>query len=281
MSADPLLQSPKELDRLRATFQDADISTHSKKWDGLWTESFTPWDRGGPSAALGDIIESRQDLFPATTDSATGRRRTALVPGCGRGYDVQFLAAFGYDTFGLDVSPIAVQEATETQKKMSDDEVFQPRKRDGVQVEKGKFTFLNGDFFSDDFLDTTQTKTFDLIFDYTFFCALPPDMRSKWADRMSQLLAPEGRLVCLEFPLSKDPSSGGPPWGLSPEIYGAHLSRPGEQVTYDTNSKPVEDDSKPNEKALKRLVRVKPERTHKSGYDLEGNVVDHIAVWGH
>lgn len=40
-------------------------------------------------------------------------------------------------------------------------------------------------------------------------------MRPQWASRMADLLAPTGMLVCLEFPMYKDPTLPGPPWGLN------------------------------------------------------------------
>ena len=40
-------------------------------------------------------------------------------------------------------------------------------------------------------------------------------MRPQWAARMSQVVASDGVLVCLEFPMYKDPTQPGPPWGLN------------------------------------------------------------------
>lgn len=40
-------------------------------------------------------------------------------------------------------------------------------------------------------------------------------MRPQWAARMADLLSPAGMLVCLEFPMYKDPNLPGPPWGLN------------------------------------------------------------------
>jgi hypothetical protein len=101
---------------------------------------------------------------------------------------------------------------------------------------------------------------------------------------MAELLNPEdGRLVCLEWPLAKDPSTGGPPWGLSAEVYLAHLGRPGEEVKYGEDGKLVEEKETNNAGSpggLRRLARVKPARTHKAGYDAEGKVTDFISVWG-
>ncbi|KMT15571.1 hypothetical protein BVRB_3g059210 isoform B [Beta vulgaris subsp. vulgaris] len=54
---------------------------------------------------------------------------------------------------------------------------------------------------------------FDLIFDYTFFCAIEPKMRSAWATRMGDLLKPDGELITLMFPI--DDHDGGPPYKTS------------------------------------------------------------------
>jgi len=47
-----------------------------------------------------------------------------------------------------------------------------------------------------------------------FLCAMPPELRPDWAQRMTELVKPGGYLICLEFPLYKDRSLPGPPWGL-------------------------------------------------------------------
>jgi hypothetical protein len=99
---------------------------------------------------------------------------------------------------------------------------------------------------------------------------------------MSELLKPDGRLVCLEWPLKKSLSTGGPPWGVSAEAYLAHLSHPGEDIEYDENGPAMKSLPKtPGKSALRQLARIKPARTHKPGCDEDGNVDDHISVWAH
>lgn len=291
--------------RLQATFHGQDFSSHVLKWDGLWKEAYTPWDRGGPSMALDDLLSdnnnnnhnnnssssrsrSRQHagLLPES-DSQKEKRKTAFVPGCGRGHDVLLLSAWGYDVVGLDYAADATREAIENEKKTGMDEIYRSR-----GANKGTITWLSGDFFDDGWLREAGRTTFDLIFDYTFFCALPPEARSRWAKRMSQLLAPDiGRLLCLEWPLMKPASTGGPPWGVTAEAYEAHLAHPGERVAYDQEGRPVrvvgdamqqQEQQQPMvEDGLKRLARFRPRRTHKPGYDSDGNVIDFISVWSH
>ncbi|KAH8685710.1 thiol methyltransferase-like protein [Tricladium varicosporioides] len=264
-------------ERLLSHFK-GDEAEHGSKWDELWKEGFLPWDKGFPSPALVDLLAERQDLFE---EVPKGRRRKALVPGCGKGYDVLLLSAHGYDAYGLEISGKALEAAKQNEKETSGDDVYKPK--DGV--EKGSVTWLEGDYFKDDFLKNVEGDgVFDLIYDYTikFLCALPPSLRPAWSARQVQLLAPEGRLICLEFPTYKPPSTGGPPWALPPKIYEAHLPRPGERLPYGEDGS-LRDDmlGKPSHLGLQRLAHFQPKRTHKIGYSAEGKVTDWVSVWSH
>jgi methyl halide transferase len=93
---------------------------------------------------------------------------------------------------------------------------------------------------------------------------------------MSDLLSPTGTLICLEFPLYKDPSAGGPPWALREETYIQHLARPGEEIEYKDGLVVVPETITRNSKALVRKARWMPERTHEIGKG-----TDHISLWTH
>lgn len=146
--------------RLLSHFETAKGTTEQgQKWDDLWKEGFLPWDKGFPNPALVDLLTERQDLFPPLES-----RRKALVPGCGKGYDVLLLSAFGYDAYGLEISSNALEAARKNEEEMSGKGVYETR--DGV--EKGSVTWLTGDFFADGFLKDVQGEgSFDLIYDYT------------------------------------------------------------------------------------------------------------------
>ena len=145
--------------RLLSHFQ-GDFSQHGQKWDDLYKENFLPWDKGFPNPALVDLLSERQDLLPSP-----GRKRLkALVPGCGKGYDVLLLSAFGYDGYGLEISSRALDAARNTEKEMNGKGVYETREG----AEKGGITWLAGDFFEDEFLmDVKVDGKFDLIYDYT------------------------------------------------------------------------------------------------------------------
>lgn len=115
-----------------------------------------------------------------------------------------------------------------------------------------------------------------------FLCALPPNMRPAWSKRQNELLAPQGRLVCLEFPTYKEPSTGGPPFGLPPKVYTAILPRPGVEMKYSDEGDLIETElGPPSEKGLKQIAHFKPKRTHQIGYAEDGTITDWIGVWVH
>ncbi len=271
---------------------------HNDRWHNLWEKGeFLPFDRGQPNPALIDTLTDRHTLVGKPVISHNGKtRKRALVPGCGRGYDVLLLAAFGYDAYGLEVSESAVKACNEFAEK----EFAQYTTR-GSEYGCGMVKFVLGDFFKNDWFEELRLPAggFDLIYDYTvgrpyesrahymlmllqFLCALPPARRPDWALRTSQLLnrSSEARLICVEFPTYKAPSTGGPPFGLTPDVYVSHLSRPGEHVPYTPQGYPEESSSSKEgidgKSGLVRLDHWQPERTHAIGKG-----TDWVSVWTH
>ncbi|KAH7356592.1 thiol methyltransferase-like protein [Rhexocercosporidium sp. MPI-PUGE-AT-0058] len=252
--------------RLLSHFTSAQGSAeHGSKWNELWTEGFLPWDKGFPNPALSDLLSQRQDLLPPPSSQQSLRKKKALVPGCGKGYDVLLLSAHGYDGYGLEISSKALEEARKVEGEMAGKGDYATREG----VERGSGGVLGG-------------EKFDLIYDYTFLSALPPVMRPAWSERFVDLLAPEGRVVCVEFPTYKPPSTGGPPFALPPKVYLAHLTRPGEELPYAEDGELLESKlGEPSKSGLVRVAHFQPERTHQIGYDADGKVTDWVSVWRH
>ncbi|XP_021752025.1 probable thiol methyltransferase 2 isoform X2 [Chenopodium quinoa] len=155
-------------------------------WERCWEERVTPWDLGKPTPVLQHLLQ---------TDSLPKGR--ALVPGCGSGYDVVTLASPERYVIGLDLSEVAVEKARELASSTPN---------------ANYVSFLQADFFN-----WEPTELFDLMFDYTFFCAIVPNMRPAWATRMGDLLKPDGELITLMFPI--DDHEGGPPYKTSVADY--------------------------------------------------------------
>ena len=152
-------------------------STHPDFWNGRYAAGKTPWDFGGVPAALKSFL---------ARSSASGR---VLIPGCGSGYEVQAFHEAGYDVTAIDFSPAAVDQA---------------RKVLGALAKK----VILGDFFTDDF----GRNSFDLIYERTFLCSMPPSRWPDYTNRMAALLSPEGKLIGL-FLYGQQPS--GPPYPLT------------------------------------------------------------------
>ncbi|PYH45963.1 thiol methyltransferase [Aspergillus saccharolyticus JOP 1030-1] len=239
-------------------FAEQPVELHTDRWSQLWdTDNSDLWDRGKPSPALVDLIEERRDLVSLV--GPDGRKKKALVPGCGKGYDVVMLALHGYDVYGLEISSTGVSVA----RRYAENELANPQAYNWgasrVDCQPGQVEFIQGDFFKRDW--EKPGLKFDLIYDYTFLCALHPTMRPQWAARMAELLIPGGQLVCLEFPLYKDPSLPGPPWGLK----GVHwnlLAEGGDGIVH-----PEQNDKEPRPPNAKftRTLYVKPARSYESG----------------
>ncbi|XP_002275789.3 probable thiol methyltransferase 2 [Vitis vinifera] len=155
-------------------------------WEKSWQQGHTPWDLGKPTPIIQHLHQ--------TGTLPSGK---TLVPGCGCGYDVVTIACPERFVVGLDISDSAIKKAKELSSSLWN---------------ANHFTFLKEDFFT-----WNPTELFDLIFDYTFFCAIEPDMRSVWAKRMRHLLKPDGELLTLMFPISDH--AGGPPYKVSVADY--------------------------------------------------------------
>jgi methyl halide transferase len=132
-----------------------------------------------------------------------------IVPGCGRGYAPRALSFGGRHCIGLDVAPSAVKAAKEYLKS------------NPPPSENSKVDFFQGSFF--EYKDSDGDKSFDFAYDYTFLCALQPEMREQWASTYARLLKDDGVLMTVVFPITGH--QHGPPFALTVGIVG-RLLRP-------------------------------------------------------
>ncbi|EPZ33868.1 S-adenosyl-L-methionine-dependent methyltransferase [Rozella allomycis CSF55] len=86
------------------------------------------------------------------------------------------------------------------------------QRQNSLAISNNELEFIAADFF-----ELSLPNPADVVFDYTFLCALDPSFRNQWASRMGSLIKPSGLLVTLMYPLSDH--EGGPPFSLSIEIY--------------------------------------------------------------
>ncbi len=152
-------------------------------WDARYANEDTPWDLGGPPPALVELL----DATPA--DEPRGR---VLVPGAGRGHDAIAWAVAGHRVTAVDFAPRALEACAALAAAA------------GVSVEGVVADVLE--------LPESLRGSFDLVWEHTCFCALPPAARERYAGSMAAALAPDGRLVAL---LWNHGNPDGPPFDVT------------------------------------------------------------------
>ncbi len=128
-------------------------------WEERYQAGNRPWENYGIPKLLTHVLGS---IKP------TGK---VLLPGCGSAYEIKAFLEAGWDAWGIDFSETAVKRAKEILPEYAD-------------------RILLGDFF-----DYQFEHSFDVIYERSFLCALPLQLRNNYAERMHDLLTPEGKLV--------------------------------------------------------------------------------------
>jgi SAM-dependent methyltransferase len=158
------------------------------------------WDYGGVPCALAEFLKRH------------AMRGRVLVPGCGSGYEIRAFDAAGWNVLGLDFSRAAVDLARK---------VLGPV---GERVPKGDF-----------FTHPLDPGSFDLIYERTFLCALPPAAWPAYAERMAELLKSDG-LLCGFFFFG--PEEEPPPYPTSPmdlsRLLGTTFERTADEPVVDS-----------------------------------------------
>ena len=151
-------------------------------WSNKYKKNTTGWDIGHISTPLKQYFEQLSD-----------KSISVLIPGGGNGHEAEYLHNLGFkNVFLLDI-------------------VMQPLENFIHRVpEFSKEHLIQSDFFK-------LSGQYDLIIEQTFFCALDPSLRAKYAEKVYELLTKNGKLVGLlfDFPLSDD----GPPFGGGTKEY--------------------------------------------------------------
>ncbi|MCH2213742.1 MAG: TPMT family class I SAM-dependent methyltransferase [Flavobacteriales bacterium] len=171
-------------------------------WQSRWETGKTGWDIGYASPALVDFAKTFND-----------EEIKILIPGCGNGYEAEELHKLGYkNTHALDLAPGAFHS-------------LQNRYPDFPEG-----NMILGDFFE-------FNGRFDLILEQTFFCAINPNLRRAYAQKMIELLEPGGTLAGLLFdaPLLTDH----PPFGGSKEVYRPFFEDLFELKTFERSTKSI------------------------------------------
>lgn len=155
-------------------------------WSSLYQNGSTGWDIGFPSPPL------YQYLCQLNTKTLS-----ILVPGAGNAHEVASAWDLGFrNVHLLDISILPIKEFYDKNPSFPANQVF------------------HQDFFD-------HNGSYDLILEQTFFCALDPKLRGKYAQKMYELLKPNGRLVGVLF--NREFGAEGPPFGGNLVEYQAYF----------------------------------------------------------
>ena len=159
-------------------------------WKRHYDEDDLGWDLGQVAPPFVNLLESKA-IFPGKT----------LVPGCGRGHEVIFLAENGFEVTAVDFSLGAINYLKST-----------------VQERKLKCEILHMSFFE---IDAVHNGTFDVVIEQTFFCAISPEQRTSYVSTVARALKQGGMLAGLFYHTGEE---GGPPFNTTREDIVKHFS---------------------------------------------------------
>lgn len=150
-------------------------------WENRYQKGDTGWDAGKITTPIKEYI-----------DQLTDKNLKILIPGAGNGYEFDYLIKKGFkNVFVIDIAETPLNNIKKRKPEYSSH-------------------LIHDDFFA-------FNDTFDLILEQTFFCALLPNMRPQYVEKMVSLLNPKGKIAGLlfDFPLTEV----GPPFGGSKKEY--------------------------------------------------------------
>lgn len=151
-------------------------------WNQKYRTNKTGWDLGEISSPLKAYFDQLQD-----------KNLKILIPGGGNSYEAEYLHNKGFtNVFVIDIAKEAVQ-----------------------RIQQRIPTFPKNHIIHDDFFNLKDT--FDMVIEQTFFCAINPNLRQQYAQKMNQLLVDGGKLVGLMFDAKLNEDH--PPFGGCKEEY--------------------------------------------------------------
>ncbi|MGH8017922.1 MAG: methyltransferase [Opitutaceae bacterium] len=151
-------------------------------WEQRYRAGRTPWDLRGVPVALEEFLRKEK------------RGTSVLIPGCGSAHEVRAFREAGWDVMAIDFSTAAVAQAKTLLGPLGAD----------VRL---------ADFFCDEF-----GRDFDVVYERTFLCSLPPARWPAYARGVAGLLKQGGFLAgVFAYGIETEP----PPFPL-PDEAAAH-----------------------------------------------------------
>ena len=173
------------------------MKLNKEYWEERYQKGEDQWNVGDISIPIKEYI-----------DQITYINIKILIPGAGNGYELEYLIEKDFkNSYVVDYAPTPLENIKKRIPNLNESQI------------------INADFFE-------LEGQYDLIIEQTFFCALNPDLRHAYVQKMKALLNPKGKIVGLlfQFPLT----SAGPPFGGSIEEYVSLFQNDFNIVTIET-----------------------------------------------
>lgn len=158
--------------------------TSPNYWNQLYKEKETRWDTGQATPILIEYLNKNK---------FTGR---VCVLGCGNGYDATELAERGADVYAVD---FAVEALNNLKTRCSERSL--------------SINLIQEDIFN---LPDIYSDYFDMVFEYTSFCAIDPERREEYFDVAHKIMKNNATLFGIFLPIGEPKHNPeGPPFGVT------------------------------------------------------------------
>lgn len=140
------------------------LNLSEKFWANKYETNKIGWD-------LGEVSPPLKNYF----DQIKNKELKILIPGGGNSHEAEYLFNHGFKSvYVIDIAKAPLQNIKSRIPNFPESQL------------------MYGDFFD-------LEMQFDLVIEQTFFCAIHPELRAKYAAKMHSILKPEGKLVGLMF----------------------------------------------------------------------------------
>tara|TARA_B100002052_G_scaffold279082_1_gene286025 strand:+ start:1071 stop:1688 length:618 start_codon:yes stop_codon:yes gene_type:complete len=156
-------------------------------WNQKYTNNQDKWDLNKPTP----ILKNRSISFD------TNNKLKICIPGCGKGHDALYLASIGHDVYAIDFSSNALTY-------LKDNNIY------------SNLHIIESDFFT---LPEKFYNKFDVLFEYTFFCAINVSRREEYLKMCNYLLKSGGLFFGIIFPISEVSDQNSPPFKVDLPIF--------------------------------------------------------------
>ena len=151
-------------------------------WQERYSTNNTPWDTKTTTPALINSINH-------------SKSKKIAILGCGYSKDSLFLANRGHKVYSIDFAPKPIKYLNDLKNKKGLDNLFP----------------VQEDIFK---LSREYSNFFDIVIEYTCFCAIDTKRRPEYVELISNILNQNGKFVALFFPTKrkKGDIGKGPPF---------------------------------------------------------------------